>query len=112
MEPEDLLIERRAAFLGAASAVKWYVLLVFGLAFLTVSAVVTLSILAPNNPGAITTVIGITSPIFVSLLGGGLYKMAVGTDGKLNQILRITAEKERARGIIEGLKQNPDTNIS
>lgn len=96
---------------SSASTVKVFVVSVLFLALLTIAAVVTLSIMVPNNNTIITIVIGITSPLMIALLGAGLQGMASSVDGKMAQLLEATAEKERLRGLVEGLKVNPLTNV-
>lgn len=104
--------ERRASVAGATTAVRFYVLAAVATALMTVAAVVLLAVLVPDNTSVIATVIGITSPIILSLIAFGQRSIAVSIDGKMSQLLRATAEKERAQGLIQGLRENPETNIS
>jgi len=110
-DTDDIVVERRATVTGATSTVKLYVTGAVVMAAMTIGGVLGAVALAPNNPTIIPTIVGITSPIILALLGGGLHGMAVSIDGKMSQLLRATAEKEHAKGLIEGLKENPKTNI-
>jgi len=103
--------ERRLAVAGAASAVKWYVIGIVGMALVTIAAVVLLAIYVPDNPTIIATVIGVTSPIILTLLGFGQRAMAVAVDGKLSLLMQASEDKARLEGKLEGLEQNPKTNI-
>lgn len=103
--------ERRSDVINSRSTVKLYIGAAVGLAIVTIGAVVTLAIMVPNNAAVITVVIGITSPLILSLLGAALHSVATVVDGQMKQLLRTTADKERAQGLIEGLKENPKVNI-
>jgi len=103
--------ERRLSVLGATSAVKWYVVGVVVLASLTIASVSVIAIFAPDTT-AIATVIGFSTPLAFALLSGGLHRMAVAIDGKLSQLVGASEDRARLIGLLEGLKKNPDTNIS
>lgn len=80
---------------------------------LTVIAVVALAIFQPvNTASAITTVIGITSPIITGLLAFGVHGLVTAVDGRVTQLIEATAEKEHVKGAIEGLAANPKTNVT
>lgn len=113
MDPIEPIEERRASVVGATATVKMYVIAVIVMAGMTIAAVVAVAVFmpAPQSASVITAIIGVTAPIILALLAGGQHGMATAMDGKLSQIVRATAEKERALGVVEGLKENPKTNI-
>lgn len=104
--------ERRATVVGATQTVKLYVIAVVITAFGTIAAVIGLAVFVPSNPTLIPVVVGITAPIILALIAGGQHSMAVAMDGKLSHLLRVTGEKERAQGLVEGLKENPNINLN
>lgn len=111
MEPiEPIIEERRTAVVGATATVRLYVIAVVVMAMTTIAAVVAVAVFMPaaQSANVITAIIGVTAPIILALLAGGQHSMSVAMDGKLSQIVRATAERERARGVIEGLKDNPN----
>lgn len=111
MSPEPLE-ERRIAVTSASAAVRTYAFAVIAVAAITIAGVVAAAVLAPTNTSLIAVIVGVTSPIILSLISGGMHSMAVSMDGRLSQIVRITEEKARAQGMIQGLKENPNTNIT
>ena len=105
------LEERRAAPLMATATVRLYVIAVVVTAAMTIAAVMALAIVVPNNTAVIATVIGISMPIIAGFLGGAVHGTAVALDGKLSMFMKTVAAKEHAEGVIQGLKENPKTNI-
>lgn len=103
--------DRRTSVTGASGTVKFYVTAAVCVAMVTIVAIVVLAVVVPMNTTVIATVIGVTFPIISSLMGGALHSMAVSVDGRLSQLLLVTGEKEHAQGQIEGLRENPKTNI-
>jgi len=113
MEPPEGFEERRTSVAGATSTVKLYVIAVVVCAAMTIAGVITIAILMPvaQSGTVITAVVGITAPIILALLAGGQHAMAVAMDGKLSQLVRAEKGKEHAEGVVEGLRENPRTNI-
>lgn len=105
--------ERRVSVAGATSTVKFYVIAVVVCAAMTIAAVIAVAILMPANQSGtvITAVVGVTAPVILAFIAGAQHAMAVAMDGKLSQLVRAEKEKEHAEGKIEGLKENPRTNI-
>lgn len=103
---------RRAADLRPSSNVRLFVLGAIFTCVFTVVAVVYLSIKAPTNTAAITTVLGITTPIMIGLLGAGIHGIATNVDGRLTQLIEMTAQKEHLQGLVEGLVENPGVNLT
>lgn len=97
---------------ATAPAVGRYVIGAVCTAAICAAAVVLLAVYAPDNATAINTVVGVMGPIIWALLGLGQHKIALGTDGKVTQLIETKAAQQRAEGFIEGLRENPDTNIS
>lgn len=80
---------------------------------MTVVAVVVLSLFQPPNTASnIITVIGITSPLGTALLAYGIHGLVTAVDGRVTQLIQATAEKEHAKGAIEGLAVNPSVNVT
>lgn len=103
--------ERRVSVISATQALKWYVVGIVFMAAMTIGGVIGALYVAPDNPVAVPTIIGVTSPIILMLLGLGQRAMAVTQDGKLSRLLRESEDRARAEGLIEGLKENPNVNI-
>lgn len=103
--------ERRRPIISAVSSSRFYTLAAIGLSMFTVVAVVVLVVFQPQNPGAITTVIGITAPLILGLMGAGNIGIYKVLDGHQSQLMAAIAEKERVKGHLEGLRENPNTNI-
>ena len=95
--------ERRADVLGATVAIRFYVLAVLGFGTVVILVIGALAYFVPESGSPIATVVGVTTPILVSLLGGGIYRMAVAMDGQLSQLVRASEEKAHAEGVVEGL---------
>lgn len=101
-------IEVRNASVAVKASVQWAVIM----AGIMITAVVLLNIFSPKDPtSSIATIVGIGTPIILSLLGRGIYGMAVSMDGRFSQLLRTEGEKKKLEGKIEGLKENPDINF-
>jgi uncharacterized membrane protein len=103
--------DRRNITPGTAN-MRIYVTLSVIVCSITVAAVVILAIVQPNNTAAIATIIGLTTPITMTLLAAGLHGMSTSLDGRMTQLLQATAEKEHVKGVVEGLVANPKTNIT
>lgn len=102
---------RRASDLRPKSHVKLFIFSAIFVCMLTVLAVSVLAIVVPNNANIIATVLGITMPIMGGLLAAGLHGIAKNVDGKMEQLLTMTAQKERLQGLVEGLAENPHVNL-
>lgn len=102
--------ERRLPVAGAASAVKWIVSAVIIVSAVAIFGVVAVTIFAPDQ-SAILPILGFTTPVIVSLLGGGLLKVALALDGQRSLLVRTAEEKAHAEGVIKGLIVNPKVNV-
>lgn len=92
--------------------IKLYVGSAIVLSIVTASCAVCLAIFAPANTATMTTILSFMIPTITALIGAGIYGTAVHINGRVTQLLHTTAEKERLKGLVEGLKENPNTNIS
>lgn len=95
----------------ATAAIRIYVGAALFLCTLTVIAVVALAIYAPKGDTTSNTVVGITGAITLMLVVAGINAMAKAVNGRVTQLLDTKAEAERAKGVIEGLQQNPVINL-
>lgn len=103
-----MVLERRQSVLRARSSSRIYVVLAVIVSLVTMVIEATLAVLVPTDAGIRLTILGIATPLITTLIGGGLHGMIVSVDGRVSQLLKMTAEKERAEGTIEGLKANPN----
>lgn len=97
----------------ASSSVR---LIVGGAIFVCVITVVAVVIVAamqpPNALQVIGTILGVTTPVTLGLLGAGLNGMSASIDGRMTQLLQVTAEKERMTGMVDGLSVNPNVPLT
>lgn len=98
---------------SSSQAMKMFVLGAVILCMFTVIAVVLVALLipAPENASIITIIVGITTPTILALLSAGLHGMGGAIDGKMSRLLDATAQNEHAQGLVEGLRENPRTNL-
>lgn len=96
----------------STQAIRIYVFAGVFLCTVTLVAVVLLAIYAPNNPTVITAVFAATSSLTFILIFGGMSAMGSSVDGRMTQLVDTKAEAERAKGVIEGLQQNPLIDIA
>lgn len=114
---ETVLVERRQSVLSAVSAAKWYLIAAIILSLGTVAAVVAIVVAQilmgkPLETASIYIVIGITAPVITMLLAAAGLGVVNTLDGNQHQLMRAIGEKEHAKGVVEGLRENPNTNIS
>lgn len=93
------------------STVKFYIISAIVLSIFTAACAVALAIFAPANTTTMTIIIGFTLPTITALIGAGLYGTVTHINGRMTQLIQTTAQKERLQGVLEGLKENPNTNI-
>lgn len=104
-------VERRRPILSAVSSSRFYTIAAIGLSMFTIVAVVVVVLFQPQNTAAISTIIGITAPLILALMAAGNIGILRVLDGHQSQLMAAIAEKERAKGQLEGLRENPKTNI-
>jgi transcription elongation GreA/GreB family factor len=73
-----------------------------GVALLTVGAIVLIFIVRPDKDNSIliATIVSILVPIMTALLAGALQQVKAAVDGRLTQLLKLTAAKARAEGVL------------
>lgn len=106
-------IERRQADLAGVNSAKTYLYSALGMTVLMVLVVLALTMTRPEtlelkqvkNMGYFLAL------IIVGLFAGAGINIVNVLNGHQALMLRLVGEKERAKGVIEGLKQNPDMNI-
>lgn len=112
-----VIVERRQSVLSAVSASKWYLIAAMVLSLATVAAVMAILLAQtlmkqPLETAGVYLVMSITAPVIASLLAAAGIGVVNVLDGYQNQLMRAIGEKEHAKGVIEGLKENKDVNIS
>jgi hypothetical protein len=70
----------------------------------TIIVVAVVAVLRPTST-ALTTIIGITTPVTMGLLAAGLQGIHKGINGRLSQLLSHTADAGRAHGRAEAIRQ-------
>jgi hypothetical protein len=118
-DPLDPVERRRDDYVSVGSA-TWYLASALGLTVLlivcAVALVTTQLIMHPELKLDVDQIVKwitvFVGAIIVGLFAGAGIKVVSVLDGQQAMLIRVVAEKERAKGVIEGLKQNPDTNIS
>lgn len=103
--------ERRRSILSAVSNSRLYIVGAIVLSLVTVCAVLMIALLQPQNTAAIGVIIGITGPLITALIGAGGIGVLKVLDGHQSQLMAAIARQQRAEGIIEGLRENPATNL-
>jgi hypothetical protein len=106
--------ERRHSVIKSVSRVRLYIQSAITIAgmMITGDVLINLFIKDASRADHVTGQIrDIGMPLIVALIGAGFHGVAVSIDGRLSQLLRTTAEKERTEGFVEGLSANPDIPI-
>jgi hypothetical protein len=91
-----------------------YIVAVTVLCILDALFVMGMTLIRPamNNQPIILTVLGVTTPVIMALLGQALQQVNLAVDGRLTQLLALTASSERAKGELSGLLQPvPGTEV-
>jgi len=71
----------------------------------TAVLVTIVAIVRPENTAVVATIVGIGTPVTMALLAGGLQGIHKGVDGRLSQLLKITAEASHTSGRQEAIRQ-------
>jgi hypothetical protein len=111
--PPPVKAERRLPIVSAFSAARFYIVATVLVAMLTVGAVLAIVMINPAQPNMalINIIVGITGPLMAALLTGMGHGILKVLDGHQSQLMAAIAQKERAQGVIQGLKENPNVNI-
>lgn len=96
-------IEEREPIISATHQARFFAAASVLLSFVTVVAVVIVTILVPSNPAIVATIIGITAPITMGLLGASMRGLSLGVDGQFNRLTALVAAKERSEGFMDGV---------
>jgi len=114
VEPLGYPPERRAAVLAlpkSARMARLYTNSAVVLCVVTLVAEAAIIVTQPNNIAAIVAISSITGPTIAALVAAGVRGVSIATDGQTQQLLESHGEVQRLRGLIEGLKANPVTNL-
>lgn len=81
------------------------------LSVITVTGVVVVAVLVPQNTSAVSVIIGLMTPLLTALLAFAIHSMSASIDGRMTQLLEATAQKEHVKGIVQGLAVNPNAAL-
>lgn len=75
---------------------------------LTVIGVVIVQITRPDkdNTAIIATIVGVTSPILIALLGAAIQQVHLAVNSRLSQLLELTAAASKAKGVLAERDKN------
>lgn len=95
---------RQGGTVAVGSKATLYVVLMVALCMLTVIAIVVVTIVRPaaDNALLIGTILGVTAPVAVSLLGLSVQEVHKAVNSRLSQLLELTASASRAEGHLAG----------
>lgn len=115
--PSPPYVERRQSVLSGVSTARLCLVAAVALSILTLGAVLVVLVAQimtgrPIETKGLYILIGITASTIWALLGAAGISVVNVLDGHQAQLMNAIAEKEHAIGKIEGLKENPNTNIS
>jgi hypothetical protein len=74
------------------------------LSALTVLAVVLITLFLPGNPGntaVIATIVGVTAPITIALVGAAVNQVHVAVNSRLTELIALTAAASKAEGVLQ-----------
>lgn len=89
-----------------------YIFALLILCVFTISSVIFVRYFLPTDTTLVNTIIGISAPLSLSLLGLAGWNFGTAIDGRLTQLAITEGERKFLAGIIKGLQANPDINIS
>lgn len=113
------VLERRKDDLVGVSSAKLYLFSALGLTVLMVfsflAIMLTHMLTQPDQPldlKGLNYLFYLLTAIIVALFAAAGINVVNVLDGHQATMIRLVGEKERAKGLIEGLKENPNTNIA
>lgn len=112
-EPSSPVIERRQDdFVGVGSA-KAYLFSALGLTVLMALALLAILLIDPTllDLPQVRYFSYFLAAIIVALFAGAGINVVNVLNGHQATMVRLVGEKERAKGIIQGLQENPKTNV-
>jgi len=120
IDATDPPVERRRDDYMSVSSATWYLISALGLTVLMVVCSVVLVVaqliahpeLRLDVDLIVRYVAYFVGAIIVALFASAGIKVVSVLDGQQAMLIRVVAEKERTKGYVEGLKENPSTNIS
>lgn len=112
-EPTPPVIERRQEDLVGVGSAKAYLLSALGLTVLMAVALLAILVIDPTllDLSQVRYFSYFLAAIIVALFAGAGINVVNVLNGHNAMMIRVVGEKERAKGIIQGLQENPKTNI-
>lgn len=111
--PDPPVIERRQDDLVGVGSAKAYLFSALGLTVLMALALLGILLIDPTllDLPQVRYFSYFLAAIIVALFAGAGINVVNVLNGHASTMIRLVGEKERAKGQIEGLKENPRTNI-
>lgn len=108
------IVERRHEDLVGVGSAKAYLFSALGLTVLMVVALLAILVIDPTllDLREVRYLGYFLAAIIVALFAGAGINVVNVLNGHQATLMRAIAERERAKGVIQGLRENPDTNIS
>lgn len=112
-QPDQPIVERRHEDFAGVSSAKAYLIIAFGTTILMVLALMGILLIDPTmlDLAQVRYMSYFLAAIIVALFAGAGINVVNVLNGQAATMMRLVGEKERAKGQIEGLKENPRTNI-
>lgn len=106
-------VERRHEDLVGVGNAKFYLFSALGLTVLMVLALMGILLIDPAmlDLAQVRYMSYFLAAIIVALFAGAGINVVNVLNGHAATMVRLVGEKERAKGIIQGLQENPNTNI-
>jgi hypothetical protein len=114
MEPIDPApLERRHDDLIGVGNAKFYLFSALGLTVLMVFALLAIVLIDPAvlDLSQVRYMSYFLAAIIVALFAGAGINVVNVLNGHSAAMIRLVGEKERAKGVIQGLQENPNTNV-
>jgi hypothetical protein len=83
---------------------KLFVMAVVICSLITIVSVVVLSVSIPNSGSPVTIIVGIMSPVIMTLLASAIHQNAKGVDGRMSQLLRTTTAQAELQTQTDALR--------
>jgi hypothetical protein len=108
------VVERRHEDLVGVGSARAYLISALGLTVLMVLALISILLIDPTylDLPQVRRMSYLLAAIIVALFAGAGINVVNVLNGQQAMLMRAVAEKERIKGQLEGLRENPDTNIS
>lgn len=106
------------AVIVPANQTKMLVVIILALCILTVTGVVLVTVLQPQNTTAADLIKDLMTPILMGLLAYALHSMSTSINGRMTQLIQATelkgqakAKEEHVTGFVQGLAVNPNAAL-